>query len=60
MREQDEEWLNFSRVARQLYGTFYNLRPKQLGQPGKTHKNLLKSLAEAVDSGSVANLRTAE
>lgn len=44
IREQDEEWVNFSRVAQHLYETFYNLKPKRLGPPGKKYKSLLKFL----------------
>lgn len=43
---QNEEWVNFSRVAQCLYETFYHLKPKRLGQPGKKYKSLLKLLAD--------------
>jgi len=29
-----------------LYETFYKLKPKRLGQPGKKYKSLLKFLAD--------------
>lgn len=38
--------MNFSRVAQYLYETFYHLKPKRLGQPGKKYKSLLKFLAD--------------
>ncbi len=43
---QNEEWVNFSRVSLCLYETFYQLKPKRLGQPGKKYKSLLKFLAD--------------
>jgi hypothetical protein len=46
IREQDEEWVNFGCVAQHLYETFYQLKPKRLGQPGKKYKSLLKFLAD--------------
>lgn len=46
IQAQDEEWVNFSRVSQHLYKTFYNLKPKHLGQPGKRYKSLLKLLAD--------------
>lgn len=46
MRAQNEEWVNFSRVSQCLYETFYHLKPKRLGQPGKKYKSLLKFLAD--------------
>jgi hypothetical protein len=46
IRAQNEEWVNFSRVAQCLYETFYHLKPKRLGQSGKKYKSLLKFLAD--------------
>jgi len=46
IREQNEEWGNTSRVMQHLYETFYKLKPKRLGQPGKKYKSLLKFLAD--------------
>jgi len=46
IRAQNEEWVNFSRVAQCLYETFYHLKSKRLGQPGKKYKSLLKFLAD--------------
>ena len=46
IRAQNEEWVNFSRVAQCLYETFYHLKPKRLVQPGKKYKSLLKFLAD--------------
>lgn len=46
LREQNEEWVNASRVMQHLYETFYKLKPKRLGQPGKKYKSLLKFLAD--------------
>jgi hypothetical protein len=46
IRERDEEWVNFSRVAQYLYETFDNLRSKRLGPPGKKYKSLLKFLED--------------
>ncbi|HML20990.1 MAG TPA: OST-HTH/LOTUS domain-containing protein [Aggregatilinea sp.] len=46
IRERDEEWVNISRVMQHLYETFYRLKPKHLGQPGKKYKSLLKFLED--------------
>ncbi len=46
IQAQNEEWVNFSRVAQCLYETFYHLKPKRLEQPGKKYKSLLKLLAD--------------
>lgn len=46
IRAQNEEWVNFSQVSQCLYETFYHLKPKRLGQPGKKYKSLLKFLAD--------------
>jgi hypothetical protein len=46
IQAQDEDWVNFSRVAQHLYERFYHLKPKRLGQPGKKYKSLLKFLAD--------------
>lgn len=46
IRRQNEEWVNFSRVAQHLYETFYNLKPKHLGSPDRKHKSLLKFLKD--------------
>ncbi len=46
IRVRDEEWVNFSRLAQHLYETFYNLKPKRLGPPGKKYKSLLKFLED--------------
>jgi hypothetical protein len=46
IRAQNEEWVNASRVMQHLYETFYKLKPKRLGQPGKKYKSLLKFLAD--------------
>ncbi|HMN15098.1 MAG TPA: OST-HTH/LOTUS domain-containing protein [Bellilinea sp.] len=46
IREQDEDWVNFSRVAQHLYETFYKLKPKRLGPADKKYKSLLKFLAD--------------
>ncbi len=46
IQAQTEEWVNFSRVAQHLYERFYHLKPKQLGQPGKKYKSLLKFIAD--------------
>ncbi len=46
IQAQNEEWVNFSRVAQYLYETFYHLKLKRLGQPGKRYKSLLKFLAD--------------
>lgn len=46
IQAQTEEWVNFSRVSQCLYETFYHLKPKRLGQPGKKYKSLLKLLAD--------------
>ncbi|MBZ0296627.1 MAG: hypothetical protein K8L99_28960 [Anaerolineae bacterium] len=46
IRAQNEEWVNFSRVSQCLYESFYHLKLKRLGQPGKKYKSLLKFLAD--------------
>lgn len=46
IQAQDEDWVNFSHVSQHLNETFYNLKPKRLGQPGKKYKSLLKLLAD--------------
>lgn len=46
IQAQAEDWVNFSRVSQHLYETFYHLKPKRLGQPGKKYKSLLKLLAD--------------
>lgn len=46
LREQNEEWVNASRVMQHLYETFYKLKPKHLGQPDKKYKSLLKFLED--------------
>jgi hypothetical protein len=46
IRGQDEKWVNVSRVAQHLYETFYKLKPKRLGPPGKKYKSLLKFLED--------------
>lgn len=46
IRERDEEWVNFSRVAQHLYETFYKLKPKHLGSPDKKYKSLRKFLED--------------
>jgi hypothetical protein len=45
LQKSDAEWLNFSNLAQHLYETFYKLKPKQLGQPGKKYKSLRKFIA---------------
>jgi hypothetical protein len=46
LREQNAEWVNASCVMQHLYETFYKLKPKRLGQPGRKYKSLLKFLAD--------------
>lgn len=46
IQAQDEDWVNFSRVSQHLHETFYHLKPKRLGQPGKKYKSLLKFAAD--------------
>jgi hypothetical protein len=46
LREQNEEWVNTSHLMQHLYETFYKLKPKRLGQPGKKYKSLLKFLED--------------
>lgn len=47
---RDEEWVNFSRLSQHLYETYFKLKPKRLGQPGKKYKSLLKLLADYPDN----------
>lgn len=42
----DEEWVNFSRLSQYLYETFFQLKPKHLGQPCKQYTSLLKFLTD--------------
>src|SRR4051794_16029610 len=49
IHEQEEEWVNFSRLCHHLYETFGKLDPKQLGQPNKKYKNLVKFFADYPD-----------
>jgi hypothetical protein len=46
INEQGEEWVNFSRLSLHLYETFGKLDLKQLGQPNKNYKNLVKLFAD--------------
>lgn len=46
LQTQDAEWVNFSRLSQHLYETFYKLKPKHLGPPGKKYKSLLKFLGD--------------
>ncbi|MCB9451487.1 MAG: hypothetical protein H6672_08605 [Anaerolineaceae bacterium] len=46
LQAQSDEWVNYSRVSQHLYETFYQLKPKRLGQPGRKYKSLLKLLAD--------------
>lgn len=46
LQAQSDEWLNYSRVSQHLYETFYQLKPKRLGQPGRKYKSLLKFFAD--------------
>lgn len=49
LKASNEEWVNFSRLSQHLYETFFKLKPKRLGQPGKKYKSLLKFLADYPD-----------
>jgi len=49
IQAHEEEWVNFDRLAQHLYETFFKLKPKRLGQPGKKYKSLLKFLADYPD-----------
>lgn|SRR5690554_1532538 len=53
LRQQDEEWMNFSRLSQHLYETFYKLKPKHLGPQGKKYKSLLKFIADYPDDFEV-------
>ncbi|MBZ0298376.1 MAG: OST-HTH/LOTUS domain-containing protein [Anaerolineae bacterium] len=53
LRQQDEEWMNFSRLAQHLYETFYKLKPKHLGPKDKKYKSLLKFIADYPDDFEV-------
>lgn len=46
IQAQKDEWVNFSKVSQCLYETFYHLKPKRLGEPGKKYKSLLKFLTD--------------
>jgi len=49
LKASDEDWVNFSRLSHHLYKTFFKLKPKRLGLPGKKYKSLLKFLADYPD-----------
>jgi len=51
--EQDEEWVNFSRLSQHLYETFYKLKPRHLGPKDKKYKSLLKFIADYPDDFEV-------
>ncbi len=51
--EQDEEWVNFSRLSQHLYETFYKLKPRHLGPKGKRYKSLLKFFTDCHDDFEV-------
>jgi hypothetical protein len=53
LRQQDEVWMNFSRLSQHLYETFYKLKPKHLGPQGKKYKSLLKFIADYPDDFEV-------
>jgi hypothetical protein len=53
IREQDEEWINFSRLSQHLYETFYKLKPRHLGPKGKRYKSLLKFITDCHDDFEV-------
>lgn len=53
LRQQDEEWMNFSRLSQHLYETFYKLKPKHLGPKDKKYKSLLKFIADCPDDFEV-------
>lgn len=46
LREQGDEWVNFSRLSQHLYEMFYKLKPKRLGPPDRKYNSLLKFLAD--------------
>ncbi|MCL4247443.1 MAG: hypothetical protein KJ065_04755 [Anaerolineae bacterium] len=46
IEERDEDWVNFSRVCQHLFEIFGKLDPKQIGQPNKRYKSLLKLFAD--------------
>ncbi len=54
LRDQKDEWVNFSRLAQYLYERFHKLNPKHLGESGKKYKSLLKF---ALDHPSWFNIR---
>jgi hypothetical protein len=49
LRDQGDEWVNFSTVSQHLYERFYKLKPKHLGQASKKYKSLLKLLQDYPD-----------
>lgn len=51
--EQDQEWVNFSRLSQHLYETFYKLKPKHLGPKNKKYKSLLKFITDCHDDFEV-------
>jgi len=53
IREQNEEWVNFSRLSQHLYETFYKLKPRHLGPKGKRYKSLLKFITDWHDDFEV-------
>ncbi|MBZ0300176.1 MAG: hypothetical protein K8J31_10560 [Anaerolineae bacterium] len=53
LRQQDEEWANFSRLSQHLCETFYKLKPKHLDPKNKKYKSLLKFIADYPDDFEV-------
>jgi len=46
LRDQEDDWVNFSLLAQHLYEHFYRLNPKRLGKPGNQYKSLLKFVVD--------------
>jgi hypothetical protein len=53
LRQQDEEWVNFSLLSQHLYETFYKLKPRHLGPKDKKYKSLLKFITDYPDDFQV-------
>ncbi len=46
LHQQNEVWVDFSRVAQYLHERFYNLKPKRLGGTGKKYTSLLEFVVD--------------
>ena len=50
IREQDEEWVDLSRLVQCLHEIFHNLKPRHLGPPNKKYNSMRKFFADYPDN----------